>query len=68
MTKRKAKKQEELPEEPTTFDRLSDAADRLFGEAFASIPEQIADKMNPPVPDVPEAKSEPETDEVDAEE
>ena len=80
MTKRKVQKQEEAPAEPTTLDRLNEAADRLFGESFASVPEQIADYLNndplegeqsilqddvPEVPDLPEVEAESEDVDVD---
>jgi len=68
VTKRKVKQQEEAPPEPTTLDRINAAADRNFVEAFASVPEQIADYLNdqldaPEVPELP--KVEPEAEDVD---
>jgi len=60
MTKRKAKKQAE----PTTLDRVSAAADGLFGEAVESAMQKAVKRLDiPEVPELPEV--EPETDEVD---
>jgi len=66
VTKRKVQKQEEAPAEPTTLDRINEAADRLFGEAFASIPEQIAEQLNSDPPEVPKLQDvDPESEDVD---
>ena len=41
MTKKKEK-----PAEPTTFDRISAAADINFGEAYESVTQQAANEIN----------------------